>query len=158
MNDRPLQLRPAGLSHLGLSVTDLDRSVAFYRDVLGARVVRPPSSGDNPSFAGRMAIIAFGPLGVDLFEHESNRAERFDPVRTGLDHIAFAATTLEELRMWTRWLDAHEVARSDVRDDAGVGSILDFTDPDGIQIEFHYVDPERLGAFVEVRADSREGA
>ena len=52
--------RPAtsGVSHLGLSVTDLDRSVAFYGDVLGAVIVRSPFPGTSASFSGRMAILA----------------------------------------------------------------------------------------------------
>jgi glyoxylase I family protein len=71
--------RTPGINHLGLSVSDLDRSIAFYRDVLGAEVVRPAYEGDCESFAGRMALLTLGALGLDLFEHEANREVGFDP-------------------------------------------------------------------------------
>ena len=136
--------RCVGIGHMGLSVTDLDRSIAFYSDVLGATVVRGPYDGDRPSFAGRMALIRFGSLSVDVYQHVGNRNERFDPAHTGLDHLALAAATFEELEAWARWLDEHQVARSPIRDIYGVGSMFDFTDPDGIQFEFFYLDVEGL--------------
>jgi glyoxylase I family protein len=57
------------MSHLGLSVTDLDRSVEFYCDVLGGLMVRPPFAGTSPSFSGRMAIVLLGSMALDLYEH-----------------------------------------------------------------------------------------
>jgi catechol 2,3-dioxygenase-like lactoylglutathione lyase family enzyme len=72
----------SGISHLGLSVTDLDRSIAFYRDVLGAVLVRAPYDGDNPSFSGHLALIKLGPLGIDLYQHAATRDESFDPAQS----------------------------------------------------------------------------
>lgn len=135
--DRPKQL---GMSHLGLSVTDLDRSIAFYCDVLGGQLIRPPSAGFSPAFDGRMAIVLFGRQVVDLFEHAANEGERFGPARTGLDHLSFGAESLDDLEAWARWLDAHELPRSSIRETAGA-TLFDFTDPDGIQLEFACIDP-----------------
>lgn len=144
MSDELVRPSASGLSHLGLSVSDLDRSIAFYRDVLGAVVVRPPHDGDSPSFQGRMALVGLGSLGVDLYEHTANPGDRFDPARTGLDHLALAVDSYKELEAWARWLDAHEVRRSPIRDGGGVGSMFDFTDPDGVQIEFYFLDEDKL--------------
>jgi hypothetical protein len=47
-----------------------------------------------------MAIVAFEALGLDLFEHADNGGERFEPEHTGLDHLALAAESLEELQRW----------------------------------------------------------
>ena len=88
----------SGAHHFGFSVSDLDRSIRFYCDVLGASLVRPPYGGDSPSFAGRMAIVGLGATGLDLFEHAGNGGERFDPSRTGLDHLGFATESVEDLR------------------------------------------------------------
>src|SRR5262249_52279841 len=143
-NNRDGAPRHSGMSHFGLSVSDLDQSIAFYRDVLGAVVLREPWNGDSPSFSGRMALVRVGSFGIDLYQHASNTGERFEPARTGLDHFAFVASTLDELEAWASWLDERAVARSPIRDAAGIGSIFDFTDPDGIQIEFFFVDQERL--------------
>jgi len=112
---RPQQ---SGVSHLGLSVTDLDRSISFYCDVLGALLVRPAFNGDRPPFSGRTAILMLGLTVLDLYEHAGNGGERFEPARTGLDHLAFVAESYEEVDAWARWLD--------------------------IQIEFCFIDQQRL--------------
>ena len=134
----------ASVSHLGLSVTDLDRSLTFYCDVLRAPLVRPPNPGESPAFSGRMALVMLGPIGLDLFEHALNESEGFSPVRTGLDHLALTAESLSDLELWAAWLDAHDVPRSELRDAGGVGYLFDFVDPDGIQLEFVFLDPEKL--------------
>jgi glyoxylase I family protein len=132
------------VSHVGLSVADLDRSMSFYRDALGALVVRPPFGGDRAPFSGRMAILMLGLTVLDLFEHADNRAERFDPARTGLDHLALMADSHDDLEAWARWLDAHDVAHSEIRDSGGFGAQFDFVDPDGIQIEFCFLDHDMM--------------
>jgi glyoxylase I family protein len=109
----------------------------FYRDVVGADLLVGPHDGTSPSFAGRMAILSLGGCIFDLYEHSRNEGERFDPARSGLDHFALAATSLDELQAWATWLDTCGVARSAVREAAdGRAKIFDFVDPDGIQIEF----------------------
>jgi catechol-2,3-dioxygenase len=65
--------------------------------------------------------------------------ERFEPARTGLDHLALVAESFEHLQTWADWLDANEVSRSEIRD-VGVGEMFDLVDPDGIQIEFCFTD------------------
>jgi len=135
--DRPPQ---SGVGHLGLSVTDLDRSIGFYCDVLGAILVQPPFPGFSPAFSGRQAIVMLGSMGVDLYEHDRNEGEEFDPARTGLDHVAFVASSLAELGSWAAWLDNQGVARSELRDASGFGTMFDFVDPDGIQLEVFFFD------------------
>jgi glyoxylase I family protein len=138
--DRP---RPSGVDHVGLSVTDLDRSISFYRDELGALLVVAPFEGFR-GFLGRMAVVLVGMTIIDLYEHEANRGERFDPARTGLDHLALAAESYEEVDAWARWLDSRGIPRSEVRDSDGFGALFDFVDPDGIQIEMSFLDRNML--------------
>ena len=142
-----------GVHHFGLSVRDLDLSISFYCDVLGAALTRPPYGGDSPAFSGRMAIVALSTTGLDLFEHADSTRELFDPARTGLDHLGFAAESMKELQDWAQWLDECSIPHSGVREivpgDTGsvpIGAMLDFRDPDGIQLEFLYVDAAKVKA------------
>jgi glyoxylase I family protein len=91
-----------------------------------------------------MALINLGRFSLDVYQHAGNVNERFDPSRTGLDHLALVAGSLEDLQAWASWLDDHEVPRSEIRDAGDVGAMFDFVDPDGIQIEFFFLDQERL--------------
>jgi glyoxylase I family protein len=127
----------AGLHHVGLSVTSLEHSLRFYCDVVGAQLLGAPNDGTSPAFTGRMGILSLGGHILDLCEHARNGGEQFDPPRTGLDHLALAAKSLDELHAWAAWLDSCGVARSEIRVVAnGLGAIFDFVDPDGMQIEF----------------------
>jgi glyoxylase I family protein len=134
------ELPPVALNHLSLSVADLDRSLAFYRDLLGTPVLVEPYDGVR--FDGRIALVRIGSLGLDLQEHTANGDERFDPARSGLDHLGFAAGSVAELEAWAARLDDARVQRSPIRD-IEVGWMFDFEDPDGIQLEFLFVDPGR---------------
>jgi glyoxylase I family protein len=114
--------------------------VNFYRDVVGADLLVATSDGTSPSFTGRMAIMSLGGRIFDVCEHSRNAGERFDPVRTGLDHLALEAESPEQLQAWAAWIDGRGVERSEIREVAnGLGSMFDFVDPDGIQIEFIYL-------------------
>ena len=139
--------RLAGLHHFGISVANLERSIRFYCDVLGADllVADTPEGEDQRRFPGRAAILTLGGHVFDLCEHADNAGERFDPVRTGLDHFALEAESLDGLREWASWLDTSGVARSEIRKVAGgIGTMFDFVDPDGIQLEFLFIDLGQL--------------
>jgi glyoxylase I family protein len=150
--DRPDSV---GLSHLGLSVSNLERSISFYGDVLGATLARTPYDGDSPAFSGCMAVVIIGSLILDLFEHSANGGLQFDPTSTGLDHLALVTQSSEDLQRWTRWLDLQKVQHSEIRTAQGMGLMFDFADPDGIQWEFLYLDPEKLQQ-LEIYSDVAE--
>ncbi len=135
--------RLSGVDHVGLSVTDLDRSIAFYCDELGALLSVPPFDGYR-GFSGRMAIVLLGLTVLDLYEHAANLGETFQPSRTGLDHLALACESRAEVDAWARWLDLRGIAHSEVRDPSGFGAQFDFVDPDGLQIEISFLDRDML--------------
>ncbi len=91
-----------------------------------------------------MAILLLGLTIFDLYEHAANRGERFEPSRTGLDHLALAAQSYDEVDAWARWLDSRGIPHSDVRDSDGFGALFDFVDPDGVQIEISFLDQNML--------------
>jgi glyoxylase I family protein len=137
----------AGVSHISLSVTDLDRSLEFYRDLLGAPLLFEGFPDGEVTFPGRIACVLLGIVGLDLQQHDANEGERFDPSRAGLDHLALAVNAYAELEAWMSKLDEAGVAHSPIRQ-TGPAFMFDFCDPDGIQLEFVWVDAERLGTWL----------
>ncbi len=131
----------AALHHVGITVTDLERSVAWYREMLG--MIR---WGEERYPGGRTALLmrpgTHVHLGLDA--HEANEGEPFAPHRTGLDHLAFMITTRAELVAWRAHLSGRGVACSEVRDvvvESVPASLLTFTDPDGVALEMIYMPP-----------------
>ena len=122
-----------GISHVSLSVTDLERSLAFYRDVLNLDVFVEPF--DATAFEGREVLLLAGRVVVNLQAHAASDGSRFDPTRTGLDHLAFHVSDREALEAWVAWLDARGISRSEVKEGGGLGWMIEFRDPDGLQLE-----------------------
>lgn len=104
--------------HVGITVSDLDRSVAFYHDVLGLQFVVPPTpwfEGDHlarglgvlPPVALRVALFEVGE-GATWFEvlqyrtPPSTTRQALPQSDIGAAHVAFhvddIATTFAELR------------------------------------------------------------
>lgn len=122
------------LGHIVLKVSDLERSVAFYRDILGMREVA--------RHQGVMAFFSLGSnhhdLGLLQIGTDSPPA---DPGAIGLYHVAFkVGDSLDELRACKADLEAHGVSIFGLSDH-GVSQSLYIQDPDGIEIEL-YVDAD----------------
>ena len=91
-----------GLEHVALSVSDMDRSLRFYRDLIGmplVRVIEPGQAGDLGSVVGiegaqaRIAHLQMGGFMLELFEYTAPRGRRIPVDRTqadgGFTHIGF---------------------------------------------------------------------
>ena len=124
-----------GFTHVSLSVSDLDRSRRFYHEVLGLPVLADTFEGT--AFAGREVMVSVGRSGLCLQEHRSIAGSMFEPSRTGLDHLAFAVSSLEELEGWAQRLMVAGVPHSGVKPLPGFGYVIELRDPDGIQLELH---------------------
>ena len=118
-----------GFHHVGLTVTDLDASAAWYRDVLDLRELFREEGSER-----RAIVFGFpgGGVAVGLVWHAGTEAG-FDPRRIGLDHLSFVVERREDLDDWVRRLDDHAVEHSGVVD-VPPGAILNFKDPDGIAL------------------------
>ena len=127
-------MRIHSLGHVVLKVGDLERSVVFYRDILGMREVA--------RHQGVMAFFTLGQnhhdLGLLQIGIDSPPA---DPGAIGLYHVAFkVGDSLDELRACKAQLEARGVSIFGMSDH-GVSQSLYIHDPDGIEIEL-YVDAD----------------
>jgi glyoxylase I family protein len=121
----------SGGHHIALTVTDLDRSVEWYSDLLGMQVV---FEGDDDTV--RFKVLAHSDSGwvLGLRQYTNQSGEPFNEFRTGLDHFAFAVSSTEELRLWESELQARQVTFTPTAE-TPIGSVIVFRDPDNIQLE-----------------------
>jgi glyoxylase I family protein len=140
------QLPVGQIHHLRLTVTDVERSKAFYTEVLGFEVAMDsPPPPDDPNHAvlvdslqGGVILMhqgTFVGLRPASEEHRAG-ADRFDPLRVGLDHLSFAVPTRADLESAIRVLDERGIEHGPIREIPPLGlSFLAFFDPDGIALE-----------------------
>lgn len=126
-----------GVSHVGLSVTDLDRSTAWYTDVLGLQVLMPT---DVPGLKRVLLVHPGSGLMVGLGQHGEATGAAFDERATGLDHLSLAVGSRDELAEWERRLADKGVSYTPIQDEF-YGSVLVFRDPDNIQLELFAMAP-----------------
>lgn len=118
------------ITHVAVTVTDLDRSEAWYTKVLGAA---PVLDEDTGPFRHIVYSVGTTLLGLHGFPELASR-EPFNERRVGLDHIAFGVASRDELVQWAARLDSLGIAHGEIKD-AGYGSGLSFRDPDNIALE-----------------------
>jgi len=73
------------ITHVALTVSDLDRSVAWYKALLGSE---PVLDEDTGPFHHTVFLIGGTLLGLHEFP-DLKSTEPFDERRPGLDHVAF---------------------------------------------------------------------
>lgn len=125
------------VSHIDLSVSDVEASADWYCRVLGLRRLR------RMDFDHRGMIVllheATG-LVVGLNQHDVATVAAFDERNFGLDHVGFGVNERDELAVWEAHLVELGVEHSGVAD-TPAGSALVFRDPDNIQLEFWWTRP-----------------
>lgn len=127
-----------GISHIDLAVVDLDRSEAFYTDLLGmSRVLE--GRNDDHAFASRYLVHADSLTIIGLVRHDATEGT-FDERHVGLDHLSFNVASRQELDAWLALLDERAVPHSGISE-SELWDVLVLRDPDNIQIEFFYMKP-----------------
>jgi glyoxylase I family protein len=124
-----------------LTVGNVERSKAWYHDVLGFTVVLAET--DTPDFfEGRVISVLHPGSGVTigLVQHENGEPGPFSEFRVGLDHLSFSVDTRSDLEEWVAHFQQHRVDYSPIND-MPYASVVVFRDPDGIQLELFALAP-----------------
>ena len=130
---------PTGLGafqtgHIGLNVSDLDRSRAFYQRVFGLDL-----AAESQQEGRRYVFLARdGQPVLTLWQQAEGR---FEAARPGLHHLSFQVESLDQVRFAERTL--HELGATFAyegvvphAEGADSGGIF-FEDPDGIRLEIY---------------------
>jgi glyoxylase I family protein len=130
-------MRPTltGIHHVSLTVPDAERSAEWYARVLGFE-----TAGIVPGETfGRVVLRHPDGLMLTLLQHAAGSGDGFDERRTGLDHLAFAVGSPDEVDAWAAHLDAEGVGYSGPNPGRLPNSrLIVFRDPDGVQLECYY--------------------
>jgi glyoxylase I family protein len=134
-------VQSSGYAHVRLTVTDIERSKAFYDKVFGWPVAVDTSGSVDEPGVRQSAEQFFGgvvyqtPEGT-LFGLRPVGESRFDSEHTGLDHVSFAVASRSDLDGAASALTDAGIPHGEIVDlaDAGI-AILSLQDPDDINIE-----------------------
>lgn len=123
------------IGHVHLKVADLDRALAFYRDVLGFEVTQ--RYGDQAVFLSAGGYHHH--IGLNTWESKGGRPPA--PGTTGLYHTAILYPDRAALADALRRLVEAGI-RLDGASDHGVSEALYLSDPDGNGVELYRDRPE----------------
>ncbi len=123
-------VRLKALDHVGLKVSDMDRSLAFYCDGLGMELLRRKELGPGAA----SAVVRVGSQEMNLFSEPAFNAPRVGDNPTGMDHFCLEveAGSVEEL-MAALGRAGIPIAKPPVRRRDGVSLFV--SDPDGVRVE-----------------------
>ncbi len=134
-----MKINFTGINHLAMATGDIDATIAFWRDLLGMRLVaglgRPGYRHYFFEISAHDMIAFFEWPGVEPLPEKDHGV----PVRGAFafDHISFEVARKEDLWHLKHCLEAAEQWVSEVIDHGFIHSIYTF-DPNNIPIEFSW--------------------
>jgi catechol 2,3-dioxygenase-like lactoylglutathione lyase family enzyme len=128
------RLRIAGLHHVTLIVTDAARSAAFYRNLLGMRLVEQTTNDDDPDAPHLVFGDAEGRPGTLVTCLEYPQLPAGQVGRGSTHHFALEVDSEDELRGWREYLASRGVPCSELMERSLCTSVY-LRDPDGHIVE-----------------------
>jgi catechol 2,3-dioxygenase-like lactoylglutathione lyase family enzyme len=145
-------MEATGVSHIAVCVRDVDKSLAFYRDILGMKVTKDevqdtsqgglPHTYKHPRKTRRTVYVTYGVESSPFLVLTSHPGDQADgqPIKLdqiGVSHLSFTVANLKAL--------ADELVSKGVQLAGGVNAFADAQgnvntffayDPDGILVQF----------------------
>lgn len=120
------------IHHVAIICSDYERSRAFYRDILGFRVIREVYRAARASWKCDMDV---GGVQIELFSFPAPPPRPSRPEAQGLRHLAF---NVDDIDMEVARLEAAGVVCEPIRvDEYTAQRFTFFTDPDGLPLELY---------------------
>jgi glyoxylase I family protein len=125
-------IRTGGIHHLGLTVTDVQRSVAFYTSYLDFQVA--VEFGAKVILSNGSLLLALAPPPA---ASQALPDDCFNENRVGLDHVSLSVSSRADLEAASASFVNAGIAHGEIKDlGPGFGIyVLAFRDPDNIQLE-----------------------
>ena len=127
-----------GFHHLSLTVSDRERSVGWYENVMG---FERHSEVTAETFTRTRLRQPESGIVITFTEHVQGAGDRFAETRTGLDHVSLQVPSLEDLQAWKRRFEEHGVDHSEIKEPGPGTAMITFRDPDNIQLELFTTTP-----------------
>ncbi len=129
-----IQIQTIQTGHVGLNVSDLDRSKKFYQELFGFQVM-----GESQEEGRQFAFLGDGnKLVLALWQQSDGRFGKRQP---GLHHLSFQTETMEQVEAYQdklRELNVELQYEGIVPHGEGMASGgIWFEDPDGIRLEIY---------------------
>ena len=132
-----MTITPLSYAHVRLTVTDIDRSRAFYDKVFGLPVAYEVPADADEATRQQLGFLYGGviyQLGDSLLGLRPVGTDNFHEDRVGLDHVSFTVGSVADLESAAAFLDTCGISHGGVKN-IGPASILEFRDPDNIALE-----------------------
>lgn len=134
------RLRIAGIHHVTVLCASLERSAAFYRNLLGMRVVEQGPGPDDPNARRLVFGGDDGSPGTLITCLEYPHLKRGTVGTGSTHHFALTVATTDELEGWRAYLTSRGVPCSETLD-RGPHRSLYLRDPDGHVVELASAGP-----------------
>jgi lactoylglutathione lyase len=145
-------MQSSGVSHIAVCVRDLDKSLEFYRDILGMTVtvdrMQDTSTGGLPHVYAhnrstrRQAVLTYGDSAVPTLVMTSHPGDDSDggPIKldqVGISHISFSVSDVKGLadELMSKGVELAGPMDGFTNANGEVSSIFVY-DPDGILVQF----------------------
>ena len=128
------RMRITGLHHITLLVADVERSLAFYRNVLGMRLVKQTVNDDDKAARHFIFGDEDGKPGTLITCLEYPDLDQGTVGRGSTHHFALAVESEAELAAWRDYLVSRGIPATDVMERSDFRSLY-VRDPDGHIVE-----------------------